>query len=203
MSFYSCNICHKFFKTTQHLHQHMNRKKPCSKKDDIDTSNEEDSNEDNIISSNNEQSISCMVKFIENYKLLLNSYKKYRFIVSEKEKKIKELELENSELKFKVASNEDYINYLKGIKEFDKHLEIEDTHLNDKMDINPYSIYNEIKEFDLLENNHNICNLYDSYSSDDKEKIKKSEKLEKKGKNNSIDFIKGCSPLKKKVKTTT
>ena len=122
MAMYICKKCGKEFKTTQHLNQHINRKKSCVKnnvvslnsiqglEDDIkDTQQIVDGNNDDLFFHNSiielEKNINNnnIIKFLKTYNCLIHLMKDKELVIEYK-KQIEELQNENTKLKRKLET---------------------------------------------------------------------------------------------------
>lgn len=123
MAMYICNKCGKEFKTTQHLNQHLNRKKSCVKSVvSVNPISDLDGNIDNIVETseivdgNNDlffkKSIieldkninnNTIIKFLKTYNCLIHLMKDKELILDYK-KQIEELQNENTNLKRKLET---------------------------------------------------------------------------------------------------
>ncbi len=105
---FTCTNCLKSFKTTQHLNQHLNRKKPCIKFEKT-ISDYNPITSDISIEFNDEQNVSNLVEFVGINKGLLEKIKILHAIISANKKKINELEFENAKLKKITNIVDDFI----------------------------------------------------------------------------------------------
>ena len=101
---YSCDICKKEFKTTQHLNQHKNKKKACS----LNSSGDQLTK---VIPplKNNELSSDDIMKFISTYKTFQDLIKDKEMLAEYKEKLIA-LQNENNMLKEQIKLINNIIN---------------------------------------------------------------------------------------------
>lgn len=107
MSMYSCEICKKEFKTTQHLNQHKNRKKTC-----VNNTNNSLNSTDNLglggINIKTNLTVVDVVNFIKTYKNIVEFVEDSKKI-SEYKNIILELKKQNLQLKQQLSAIEKVI----------------------------------------------------------------------------------------------
>lgn len=132
---YQCDVCQKKFKTTQHLEQHMNKKKPCSSSDSSSvSSNSSTSNLSTSNSSASNLSNDEMINFIQLYSNI-QSLMKEKKLIDEYKQQILTLQEENNKLKYQI----NLINKISNnILQFDERNKIinEPNELNNSIKLN-------------------------------------------------------------------
>lgn len=107
MSMYSCEICKKEFKTTQHLNQHKNKKKTC-----VNNTNNSLNSTDNLglggINIKTNLTVVDVVNFIKTYKNIVEFVEDSKKI-SEYKNIILELKKQNLQLKQQLSAIEKVI----------------------------------------------------------------------------------------------
>ena len=150
---YQCNICQKKFKTTQHLEQHMNKKKPCSSSDSSSvSSNSSTSNSSTSNSFTSNLSNDEMIKFIQMYSNI-QSLMKEKKLIDEYKQQILTLQEENNKLKYQISLINKISNNILQFDERNKKLN-DSRELNDSIDSS-----NSNKESPLFQINN--ADLYD------------------------------------------
>lgn len=150
---YQCNICQKKFKTTQHLEQHMNKKKPCSSSDSSSvSSNSSTSNSSTSNSFTSNLSNDEMIKFIQMYSNI-QSLMKEKKLIDEYKQQILTLQEENNKLKYQISLINKISNNILQFDERNKNLN-NSSELNDSIDSS-----NSNKESPLFQINN--ADLYD------------------------------------------
>lgn len=156
---YQCNICQKKFKTTQHLEQHMNKKKPCSSSDsssvssNSSTSNSSTSNSSTTNSFTSNLSNDEMINFIQMYSNIQSLMKEKKQIDKYKQQ-ILILQEENNKLKYQISLINKISNNILQFDERNKNI-IEPSELVDSSNSNKESPLFQINNADLYDEDYN------------------------------------------------
>jgi hypothetical protein len=149
---YQCNVCQKKFKTTQHLEQHINKKKPCSSSDSSSVSSNSSTSNSSISNLSNDE----MINFIQMYSNI-QSLMKEKKLIDEYKQQILTLQEENNKLKYQIS----LINKISNnILQFDERNKIinEPNELNDSCELsnsNKESLLFQINNADLYDEDYN------------------------------------------------
>lgn len=155
---YQCNICQKKFKTTQHLEQHMNKKKPCSSSDSSSVSSNSSTTNSSTTNSSTTNSFTSnlsndeMINFIQMYSNI-QSLMKEKKLIDEYKQQILILQEENNKLKYQISLINKISNNILQFDERNKNLN-DSSELNDSIDSS-----NSNKESPLFQINN--ADLYD------------------------------------------